>query len=89
MPVGVGTGSGLSERQLGDAGGEEDHQLSEGEMPSHVHSVHSHLPFVALTGEEPIELPNPLPESTGSTGGDQAHNNMPPYLALNFFIFTG
>lgn len=45
--VGVGTGNGLTNRVLGTSGGEEYHQLSVGEMPSHGHGVndpgHTHV----------------------------------------------
>jgi microcystin-dependent protein len=44
--VGAGSHPGLSSRNLGDAGGEEMHQLSVGEMPTHSHGFsdpgHSH-----------------------------------------------
>lgn len=28
-------------------------------------------------------------EETGSAGGGEAHNNMPPYLAVNYIIYAG
>src|SRR3954447_6125965 len=37
VPVGAGTGAGLTARTLGAAGGEENHTLSAAEMPSHNH----------------------------------------------------
>lgn len=36
--VGSGSGTGLTSRSLGTAGGEETHQLTVGEMPGHTHS---------------------------------------------------
>jgi microcystin-dependent protein len=101
MPVGTGSGSGLTPRSLADSGGLENVILSNAEMPSHVHSQpshvhssHDHASGVAVTpGELPIALP-PMPANTGSAGGDdtgsagsdQAHENMPPFLALCAYI---
>lgn len=44
VSVAAGTGSGLTARALGDLLGEDTHQLSVGEMPSHTHvqNAHSH-----------------------------------------------
>lgn len=103
LPVGVGTGSGLTPRALGDTGGEETHQLSITEMPSHAHtdsghyhSIHTHAAAVALTpGELPVATPELPAEATSTgnaaiqnSGGDGAHENMSPFLALNFIIKT-
>jgi microcystin-dependent protein len=38
----VGQGPGLSNRQLGEAGGEETHTLTPAEIPSHAHAISSH-----------------------------------------------
>jgi microcystin-dependent protein len=101
FPVGAGEGQdGLSTYDLADTGGEEAHQLTTQELASHNHadSGHAHtyfgtLPLIALTGEEPVAVGNPVPSSTGTgyasisnTGGDTAHENRPPYLALNAII---
>jgi hypothetical protein len=37
--IGVGTGTGLTARTIGAKGGEESHQLTQAETPSHTHSV--------------------------------------------------
>jgi len=85
--LGTGQGPGLTLRLPGDAGGLEDVTLQVGTMPSHTHLVHDHLPGLALApGELPVSLPNPLPTVTGSKGGDGAHENMPPWLALQAII---
>lgn len=38
-PIGAGQGPGLSNRQLGQRVGEEDHSLTVGEMPAHAHTA--------------------------------------------------
>jgi len=93
--VGAGSGTGLTPRAVNDSGGEETHQLTSGEMPTHshtpsghIHSIHSHIDLLAFTpGELPVSCPNPLPESTsngwdtiGDTGGGGFHENIPAFL---------
>jgi microcystin-dependent protein len=101
VAIGVGTGPSLSTYTLGQTGGEETHTLTTAETPAHTHTDTGHLhtestafPAVgaALLGV-PIPSAVPLPGVTGvasanlaNTGGDGAHNNIQPYLALNFFI---
>lgn len=85
--IGVGTGSGLSPRTLGETLGEETHQLSVAELASHVHSTGNSVTIAAVVpGEGPVLAPNPIPTNTGSTGSDSPHNNMQPSIALNYFI---
>jgi len=84
--VGVGGGFGF-----GDSGGEISHVLDTTEIPSHVHTI----PLTATTlavepGEVTVLTPVPFfTQDTGNTGGDGAHNNMPPYLALSYCIYAG
>lgn len=86
-PIGVGTGSGLTPRALGDMVGEETHTLDQSEMPSHSHSYGGTL-LTSTVVPPPLDglSPNPFPAATGNTGGDGAHNNMQPSLAINFLI---
>jgi len=85
--IGTGQGPGLTLRLLGDAGGLEDVTLAVSTMPAHTHIIHNHLPGLALApGELPVSLPNPVPTVTGSQGGGGAHQNMPPWLALQAII---
>lgn len=92
-PIGAGQGDGLSDRVVGAADGAETHQLTIDEMPYHEHawdnSFYS-LVRVSASGGEGIgsgsEDYSNL-RSTGSfQGGDQPHNNMQPFLVVNYII---
>lgn len=89
--IGAGSGAGLTDRAVGAAGGEEAHVLSVGELAAHDHTI----PLTATTlavepGEVTVLTPVPFfTSNTGSTGGDSAHNTMPPYYALNYGIIAG
>lgn len=87
-PIGAGQGTGLTNRALAATGGEELHTLSTGEMPAHQHKVRwstgaggsasFYAPGSALGGTDY--------EIDASEGGGGAHNNMQPFLALNYII---
>lgn len=100
-PIGVGSGSGLTPRSLGDSIGEETHTLTTTEAPAHTHidAGHTHVEGIAapaigaaIVG---VPIPSAIPAigvtgsgsaSLSSDGGDGAHNNIQPSLALNYFI---
>lgn len=102
IPIGVGQQTGATDFALAAHGGEETHQLTTSEMPAHSHADSGHMhsiltpvEFLALTGEEPVSIIPAVPAFTGSasaniqnTGGDGAHNTLPPYLALLPIIKT-
>ena len=68
---------------LGQTGGAKTHTLITAEMPAHVHTSVASVTNVAATGTGV----NPVSSGdTGSTGGDGAHNNLQPYIALNYII---
>jgi len=72
---------------IGSTGGEVEHTLTTAEMPAHDHSVHAHgIPALTPEGAIPVSTPNIINGSTGSTGGGDPHNNMPPYIALRAYI---
>jgi microcystin-dependent protein len=85
--IGVGSGAGLTPRALADVGGEEAHTLTEGEMPVHAHTAHSHVVNV-MTGVEVVpaagaDIPGTL---TGYAGSGGAHQTMQPWAAVQFII---
>lgn len=70
-----------SAHAAGSTGGEETHKLTVDEMPSHTHK--QSIGSTAMTGNAPLVNGfNSFGEDTGAAGGDQPHNNMPPYLAV-------
>jgi microcystin-dependent protein len=76
--IGDGTGSGLSERILGDELGEETHQLTVAELASHAHSEGTTVPLPVVVVPADGVAAVGAAGTTGSTGGDVAHNNMQP-----------
>jgi microcystin-dependent protein len=83
----------------GQAGGEVNHTLVLNELPSHTHAaqgVAATASSASATGNTwAAAIKNPYgaasnttlaPAAVTSTGGSQPHNNMPPYLVLNFVI---
>ncbi|MYA88198.1 MAG: hypothetical protein F4X97_07060 [Boseongicola sp. SB0662_bin_57] len=94
----LASGSGTDDRdetvepfQIGDRGGEYQHVLTEPEMPSHVHTyedkyLDNRESENANRGDDDDEERRYGRDArnTGVAGQTQPHNNMPPYLVLNF-----
>jgi len=101
-PMHPGQGPGLSLHDLGETGGSETVSLLESEIPSHSHSLIAQVPpadagvpsgnvLARTVGATPYLAGNqPLVSMSDSAlapaGGDQPHNNMQPYLTLNFCL---
>jgi microcystin-dependent protein len=101
-PMHPGQGPGLSLHDLGETGGSDTVSLLESEMPSHSHvwsgsnqTAEDRTPaneFIAKVtgGALYIASASGLQPMNGNAlapaGGDQPHNNMQPYLTLNFCI---
>ncbi len=87
-----------SKYAAGTIGGEADHQLTVAEMPSHVHGYNLHYGGVG-TSRDDISNGKIAGATYGAStggrvyydnmhgaGGDKAHNNMPPYLAVYIWV---
>ncbi len=84
----------------GQRGGEEAHTLTQQELPAHTHllqasSAPANTPspagnVLATTANAiyggPTNLATLVPGSVSNVGGNQAHENRQPYLALTFCI---
>jgi len=95
VPIHVGNGF-----TLGEKGGEQAHTLNQQEMPQHTHVMSGTSTTGTLNvttanilgvSQTPIYTgPQSLlplnPASVTSVGGSQAHQNMQPFLTLNFSI---
>lgn len=87
VPVGAGAGAGLTNRALGASGGEETHLLTVPEIPAHRHTI---TPTAAHRGGSGLgAFSGPLTEGASETqdaGGGGAHNNMQPFLVVNWIV---
>lgn len=74
---------------LGNVGGTGAHTLSVSEIPPHTHTYENQSntanPAVSLTTMDVADNVN-VSQTTGSTGGGLAHNNLQPYIVLNYII---
>ena len=101
-PMHPGRGPGLTSRRLGQRGGTEYVTLSEAQMPNHTHNLRarnapatanapnnttalarSGLGFAYKAQDPNVSLADGALEPTG---GSQAHNNLQPYIVMNFII---
>ncbi len=101
-PMHPGQGPGLSLHELGESGGTATETLLQSQMPVHSHGLSASpilanvaSPANAAFGAEPTGAAPPYSKSVpdvamgavaASAGGAQPHDNMPPYLTLNFII---
>lgn len=87
--IGAGEGHGFSPHFVGDNGGSENETLSIAQIPAHTHAYTSAIPTLINGGlEAPAAAAQPSPAITSSAGLSQAHNNMPPYIALSYYIIA-
>lgn len=98
-PMHVGSAGTGSFHTLGQKSGEETHTLAGNEMPQHDHVLHGTnvtanstelggrlLGATAGLYGPPASLVNMRSDNLPNVGGGQAHENMQPYLAVNFCI---
>lgn len=87
--LGSGTGTGLSTYAVGETGGEENVTLSQAEMPSHYHTTNETQGLAVAPGELTVNIPVPLPlGTTNAAGGDGAHENRMPFMALPWAVIA-
>jgi microcystin-dependent protein len=88
--TGAPTGTALDARTLGTWGGAQTHVLTIAQLASHSHP--GQIVFGSGGGGSSAVVPsgnNPQAQpTTGSTGSNEAHNNMQPSLVVNFIIKT-
>lgn len=100
-PIHTGRSNGGAAHTLGQKSGEETHTLSGAEMPQHTHNLEaSTADGNSLNTQGTLlarEIGNPYSNVTtglanlrtgtiANVGGGQAHENMQPYIAVNFCI---
>ncbi len=99
VSMGFGHGPGLSDRVQGESGGAEAVTLTQAQIPAHNHPVAA---ASAATTKNPSGAVPAFtaagtsygttadlamsPTMTGSTGGNQPHENVEPYLVTNWCI---
>ena len=98
-PMHPGRGPGLTARRLGERGGAETITLSEAQMPNHQHTLGGAAEVAnqrtpannylavgnSMYGDGSAAL-TPAGVPLPNAGGSQAHNNMQPFLTMNFII---
>ncbi|MEP3437319.1 MAG: tail fiber protein [Hoeflea sp.] len=100
-PLHTGNSNGGVDHSLGQKSGEETHTLGAVEMPQHTHSmeagsvdgntVNATGALLAREAGNPYSassagLANFRSGTVANVGGGQAHENMQPYIAVNFCI---
>jgi len=88
LPIGAGSGPGLSPRALASIGGEEEVVLSVGQLPAHTHDfIANSLLDTGIAGPGPdLLMANPVGQATTATGNNEGHANMPPWVGVRFII---
>ncbi len=98
-PMHPGRGPGLTSRRLGERGGSETVTLSEAQMPNHNHQMNisnedgdRRDPANRYIGRGTAQFGPPPGSGTldsrtlPAQGGGQLHQNMQPFLTMNFII---
>jgi len=101
VPIHEGTGSGLSARTIGEMGGTESVTLISANLPAHTHAMSCNSATgtsanpannfwaaqPALLQYDPANTASPMKANAISiSGGSQPHENLQPYLTINYLI---
>lgn len=100
VPVHQGQGPGLSNRVMGESGGTESVTLAVAQIPAHNHSLRASsalssgaagaggvLAATAVNMYGTAAPATPMAtQAVGAQGGSQPHNNMAPFLGINYII---
>ena len=73
---------------VGETGGATTHTLTTAEMPAHTHTYGNQTYTVANGGGTVGVAGDGGSQNTGSAGGGGAHNNLQPYITVNYIIKT-
>jgi microcystin-dependent protein len=100
--AGASAGPGLTPRSVGETGGSDTVTLTGAQLPAHGHGLEAvsaattgrpgNTVSLAPTSNgsalyrAPDVYLNTAPSDMGASGGNGAHNNLPPYLAVTFII---
>lgn len=85
VPVGLDAGQAEFDA-LAEVGGEKTHTLIIAEIPPHVHTIATKFESGLIDIDSGTAAD--ASKNTGSTGGGGAHNNLQPYLVINYIIKT-
>lgn len=101
IPIHAGTSPAGTTRTLAETGGVESVTLTVQQIPAHTHpavattvtGIESAPAGEVLASGSPVSIYRPAaptaafaPESIGPAGGSQPHDNMHPFLCINFII---
>lgn len=102
VPIGAGTGVGLTPRVQGQTVGVTTVTLTAAQMPQHTHTLTASADAAVTTNPasvvpasgapiykvvtDPTQLQDMDAQLVGSTGSNGAHANMSPYMALQYCI---
>ena len=102
VPVHQGQGNGLSPRSMGEQGGAEAVTLAQNQMPAHTHTIAAssnaatsrdavgNFPAKEAAGQTEVYATSSDSTMSGAmvgvAGGSQPHDNLQPFLTVNFII---
>lgn len=88
--MGVGNGLGLTPKTIAEMGGDETITLTVAQLPPHSHGVMEYAGIYGASTYNHIgaAVNGSSTSLTGQTGSGSSHDNIPPYLALNYIIKT-